>query len=86
MIELRRDAEEIGQIEVSEPQHVHPGHGGDLVDVLDSFRGFDQAHDQGTIVGDVDLFGDVAALVVVVREAERRAAPARAADSACTKR
>jgi len=77
MVELCRDAEEIGQVEVPEPEHVHARYRGNFLHVLDALNGFDQAHHQGTLVGDLDLVGNASADVIVGRKSERRAAPAR---------
>ncbi len=77
MVELRRDAEEIGQVEVPEPEHIHARHRRNLFHVLDAFGSLDQTHHQSTLVGDLDLVGDASADVIVGRKAERRAAPAR---------
>ena len=73
MIELRGDAEEIRQIEMAEPEHIHARHRCDLVHVLDALGGFDQAHDQRAFVGEPDFFCDTAADVIVGRESERGA-------------
>ena len=54
-----------------------PGHRGDRLDVGEALGGLDLRDHHRALVQRGDLRGDVAALVVVVREAERGAAAAR---------
>ena len=75
MLELARDAHEVREIEVAEPQGVDAGHGGNRIDVGEPLDRFDLRDHQRALVQRRDLLRDVAALIVVVREAERRAAP-----------
>ena len=76
MIELRRDAQEVREIEVTEPHAVDAIDGRDRVDVLQTDLGLDLADHEGARMRDRDLLGDRPGHEVVVRRAERRAAPA----------
>ena len=57
-----------------DPQRVDAGHRGDCLDVSQALGGLDLGDHQRPLVQRRDLEDDVAALVVIVREAERRAA------------
>ena len=72
-----RDAQEIRQVELADPEHVDAGHRGNRLDVRETLVGLDLRDDHRALVQRGDLRGEIAALVVVVRETERRAAPAR---------
>src|SRR5215510_534184 len=75
--QLARDAEEVGEVEVAEPHDVHARHRRDRIDVVDADRGLDEADHERPLVRGGDLLGHAARQVVVVRrDAERRAAPA----------
>ena len=76
VIELPGDSEGIGEVEVADPQHVDAVHRRDGVHVGDSLRGLDLGDDQLLLVGALHLLDDIAARVVVVRDAESSAAAA----------
>ena len=76
IVEGARDAEEVGQVEVADPEHVDALGRGDRLAVLEAVLGLDLRDQQRAGAQPTDLVGDVATGVVVVREAEGRAAPA----------
>src|SRR5688572_8214182 len=75
MRELARDAKEVGEIEMAEPHDIHPVDRGDRFDVVEPGARFDHADDERAAVDRSHLLDHITALVVVVREAERGAAP-----------
>ncbi len=91
MLELAGDAHEIGQVEVTEPQRVDAGDRGNGLDVGQTFDRFDLRYHHRALVQRRHLGDDIAALVVVMRKSERRAAPsggriARAGDDVAAPR
>ena len=73
--ELARDTEEVGKIEVAEPEDIDAVDRSDRFDVFEAGARLDHADDHGTLVDRLHLVDHVARLVVVVRESERCAAP-----------
>ena len=76
MSELAGDAHEIGEIELTDPQHVDPGDRGDGLDVTKALVGLDLRNEQRPGMQRVHLAADVSALVIVMREPERGASAA----------
>ena len=75
MLELPRDSQEIGEVEMPDPQCVDARHGGDGLHVGEALARLDLRNHHGPGVQRRDLRRDVAALVVVV--AKPNAAPRR---------
>ena len=75
MSEVSRDAQEIGEIELADPERIDSGHRGDRLDVGEPLVGLDLGDEHGASVQRGHLAGDVTALIVVVRESERGSPP-----------
>ena len=77
MFELAGNAHEIGQVEMAHPDDINPVHGCDFVHRRNAVGGFHQGDDERARIRRRHLVGHGAALVIVMRHAEGRAAPAR---------
>jgi hypothetical protein len=77
VVELGRDAHEVGQVEVTDPEHVDAVDRCDLLHLVEPAFGLDLCDHQRAFVVAADLVAHVAAEVVALCEAERRTAPAR---------
>jgi hypothetical protein len=76
VLELARDAERAGEVEVPHPQAVDAVDGGDRVGVLHALRRLDLGEERGAVVGGGELVEDGAAGIEVMGDAQRHAARA----------
>jgi hypothetical protein len=85
IVELARNAEEIAEIEMAEPEAVDAVDGGDVLHRFEPALAFDLRDHEIAGVGVLHLRGRIAGFVIVVRETEGGAAPAlhRIARRAC---